>query len=136
MKDFVLVSTTAATAAEAEQIATALVEQRLAAIKDIDSAVSRTVVGLLDFFNRYDRERYNSPGAPLHDPCVIAYLLRPELFAGRDCHVAVETASELTMGATLVDWWNLQNRPANAKVINQIDADGFFTLLTERLARL
>ncbi len=115
----------------------ALVDQdRLDAIAALGSPVARAATGLLDFFNRFDRERYASPGAPLHDPCAIAYLLAPELFAGRDCHVAIETASELTMGATLVDWWAMTGKPANATVIDQVDADGFFTLLTERLGRL
>ena len=111
-------------------------QERLAAIGALDTGVAKAVVGLLDFFNRYDRERYGIEGAPLHDPCVIAYLLQPELFSGRDCHVAIETESELTMGATLVDWWGLKDDPANATVIDSVDADGFFALLTERLARL
>jgi len=111
-------------------------EPRLAAIEALGTPLSRAVVGLLDFFNRYDRERYGMPGAPLHDPCVIAYLLQPALFSGRDCHVAVETESELTMGATMVDWWGAHGHQATATVIDGIDADGFFTLLTERLARL
>ena len=63
-------------------------------------------------------------------------MLRPVLFSGRDCHVAIETESELTMGATLVDWWSMTGKPANATVIDRIDADGFFVLLTERLGRL
>lgn len=111
-------------------------ETRLQAIKALATPVTDAVVGLLDFFNRYDRVRYSSPGAPLHDPCVIAYLLQPELFAGRHCNVAVETASELTMGATVADWWGVTGRAANATVIDKIDGDGFFELLTERLARL
>ncbi len=111
-------------------------EERLAAIAAIGTPVAEAVVGLLDFYNRFDRERYDIPGAPLHDPCVIAYLLRPELFDGRDCHVAIETDSEATMGATVVDWWGQTGRPATARVIDQVDADGFFALLTERLARL
>jgi purine nucleosidase len=109
---------------------------RMETINGIGSAVSDAVVGLLDFFNRFDRERYGMPGAPLHDPCVIAYLLRPDLFQGRDCHVAVETDSELTMGATIVDWWGANRYQANARVINGVDADGFFGLFTERLRRL
>ena len=47
--------------------------------------------------------------------CVIAYLLRPELFTGREVNVAVETASPLTTGMTVVDWWGVTGRKANAR---------------------
>ncbi len=109
---------------------------RLDAIRAIGSAVSRSVTGMLEFYNRYDIGRYGMEGGPLHDPCVIGYLLRPDLFSGREVHVAIDTASELNMGRTVVDWWNATGAPANATVIDGIDADGFFALLTERLARL
>jgi purine nucleosidase len=110
--------------------------ERLRAIEQIDTKVGRAVSGLLRFYNIYDQTRRNRPGAPLHDPCVIAYLVRPELFAGRDCHVVVETTGEHTLGRTVVDWSARTGRPANATVIDQVDAEGFFTLLTERLRRL
>ena len=109
---------------------------RVRAIAEPDTAVSRAVVGLLEFYNIFDQTRRNRPGAPMHDPCVIAYLLRPELFAGRDCHVAIETAGEHTLGRTVVDWSGRGAGTANATVIHQVDAEGFFALLTERLARL
>jgi len=67
---------------------------------------------------------------------VIAYLIKPELFAGRDCNVEIETSSDLTMGMTVVDWWKVTDRPVNAKVFRDVDADGFFAMLTERFARL
>jgi purine nucleosidase len=60
------------------------------------------------------RSKYGTDGGPLHDPCVIAYLLKPELFKGRNCNVSVETASELTMGMTVIDWWGVTKRPKNA----------------------
>ena len=110
--------------------------ERVRAIAEPDTAVSRAVVGLLEFYNIFDQTRRNRPGAPMHDPCVIAYLLRPELFAGRDCHVAIETAGEHTLGRTVVDWSGRGAGTANATVIHQVDAEGFFALLTERLARL
>jgi len=114
---------------------------RLSAIRALGTEVSAAVAGLLEFYNIYDQTKRGRAGAPLHDPCVIAYLLRPELFKGRDCHVAIETGSELTMGRTVVDWHgrgrlNRGPEPANAKVLCELDADGFFSLLTERLARL
>lgn len=74
-------------------------------------------------------------GPPAHDPAVIAYLLQPDLFGGKMAHVAVEVASDLTRGATVVDWWGRMGAPANARVIAEADADGFFDLLTRRLGR-
>lgn len=74
--------------------------------------------------------------APLHDPCTVAYLIRPKLFSGRHINVEIETQSELTMGMTVADWWGVTDRTPNALFIGDTDADGFFDLLTERLARL
>ncbi len=113
---------------------------RLAAIRALGTAVGAAVTGLLEAYNG-DQTHGGPLGAPLHDPCVIAYLLRPELFQGRDCHVEVETRSDLTFGRTVVDWHGRGRldrapQPANAKVLSELDADGFFSLLTERLARL
>jgi len=106
------------------------------AIRAIGTPVARAVAEMTDFFERYDRAKYGQDGAPLHDPCVIAYLLRPDLFSGRHINVEIETTSELTMGMTVADWWGVTDRAANALFLGDIDADGFFALLTERLARL
>lgn len=98
--------------------------------------VGPAVASWTDFFERYDKEKYGSEGAPLHDPCTIAYLLQPELFTGRHINVEIETASELTLGMTVADWWRVTGRTPNATFMGGIDDDGFFSLLTERLARL
>ncbi len=106
------------------------------AFRSLGTSVGTAVAQMTDFFERYDREKYGSAGAPLHDPCVIAYLLRPDLFSGRHINVEIETTSELTMGMTVADWWRVTDREPNAYFVGDIDADGFFDLLTERLARL
>ncbi|WP_347138757.1 nucleoside hydrolase [Paracoccus sp. SSK6] len=89
-----------------------------------------------DFFERFDKEKYGSEGAPLHDPCTIAWLLRPDLFEGREINVEIETEGRFTTGMTVADWWRVSGRPANALFIRNLDREGFFDLLTERLARL
>jgi purine nucleosidase len=91
---------------------------------------------MTDFFERFDKEKYGSNGAPLHDPCVTAYLIAPELFSGRRINVEIETRSDLTRGMTVADWWGVTDRPANATFIGDLDADGFFALLVERIGRL
>ena len=110
--------------------------KRMDAIASIGTPVARATVEMLDFFERFDVQKYGSDGGPLHDPCVIAYLLQPALFQGRSCNVEIETESELTIGMTVVDWWSVTDRPKNALVMRQVDADGFFELLTERLKTL
>ena len=109
---------------------------RLGAIRDLGTPLSRTVVELIEFYGIYDRTGQGRVGAPLHDPCVIAYLLDPALFGGRACHVAIETQGEHTLGRTVVDWSRRTRHAPNATVIDEIDADGLFALLTARLGRL
>jgi len=109
---------------------------RVAAIQAIGTPLSEAVVGWLDYFERFDVAKYGSEGGPLHDPNVIAYLLKPELYSGRLCNVEIETESELTKGMTVADWWGVSGRPKNAMFMRDVDADGFYALLTERLSRL
>lgn len=109
--------------------------ERIKRLKKIDNDVARATVGMLDFFNRHDMAKYNYLGAPLHDPCTVAYLLKPELFEGKLCNVSVETQSELTIGHTAVDFWHVTDRPVNTNWIHSVDADGFYDLLLERLGR-
>ena len=104
-------------------------------IRAIDNEAARATAGMLDFFNRHDTVKYGSLGAPLHDPCTIAFLLKPDLFEGKLCNISVETESELTIGNTAVDFWHVTDRPKNATWIHAVDADGFYDLLCERLSR-
>lgn len=106
------------------------------AFRALGTPVGIAVAEMTDFFERFDKEKYGSAGAPLHDPCVTAFLIQPGLFIGRHINVEIETKSNLTLGMTVADWWGVTDRPANATFMGDIDADGFFALLTERLGRL
>lgn len=106
------------------------------AFRALGTPAGIAVAQMTDFFERFDKEKYGSAGAPLHDPCVTAYLIQPDLFTGRHINVEIETSSELTMGMTVADWWRVSGRAPNALFIGDLDADGFFALLTERLARI
>ena len=108
---------------------------RVERIGQLDNPVAAATAGMLGFFERHDSKKYGVEGAPLHDPCTIAWLIAPELFEGRFCNLSVETRSELTMGHTAVDFWHVTDRPHNVNWIYSVDADGFYDLLTERLAR-
>jgi len=109
---------------------------RIGDMAALGNETGRACAGMLSYFNRHDVEKYGSEGAPLHDPCVIAYLLKPELFDGKKVSVQIEISSALTLGMTVMDWWGTTAEDPNCMVINQIDADGYFDLLTAHLGRL
>ncbi len=110
-------------------------QERIERIRGLDNPVAVATAGMLGFFHHFDTKKYRSHGAPLHDPCPIAYLIDPGLFSTRHCNISVETTSELTLGHTAVDFWYVTDRPRNANWAHAVDAAGFYDLLTDRLAR-
>jgi purine nucleosidase len=98
---------------------------RIARIRALGTRAATVVADLLE----------PGSGEPhaLHDPCVIAYLLAPELFEGAMANVVVETQSKLTLGATIVDWRGVSGRPVNASVLHTVDADGVFGVVEAAL---
>jgi purine nucleosidase len=80
--------------------------------------------------------RFAGTGAALHDPCTIAWLIRPDLFTTRDCAVTVDLGPGPGRGRTIIDRWHRTGAQHNATVLETLDGEGFFSLLSERLARL
>lgn len=105
-------------------------------VQALGTLTGAAAAGMLNFYERFDVDKYGTFGGPLHDPNVIAYLLRPDLYGGRHCNVEVETDSPLTQGMTVVDWWAVTDRPPNCQYITEVDSDGFYELLLTLLARL
>jgi len=109
----------------------------LAQLKSMNTTVSRAVVDMLSYYHRPDAIlEPGVSGGVLHDPNVIGYLLKPDLYQGRHVHVEIDTSDSIQGGCSIVDWWG--KRPAfspNAFVVDRVDRDGFFELLTERLGR-
>lgn len=103
--------------------------------RHIGNPVSTIVAELLDFFIEYHKdEKWGLVGAPLHDPCTIAWLLNPEMFTTVERWVGVETQGKYTQGMTVVDFYNLTGKKPNATVMLDVDRQAFVDLLAERLA--
>lgn len=106
---------------------------QIAGFRDMGTATGRAVHGML---TRPRPGGLGTEGHPMHDPCVIAFLLWPELFSGRDCCVAVETGPGSLRGRTTIDWNGRLKQPANAFVPNRVEAGVLFDRMAERLAGL
>tara|TARA_B100001079_G_scaffold34323_1_gene26062 strand:- start:89 stop:1033 length:945 start_codon:yes stop_codon:yes gene_type:complete len=109
---------------------------RVDAIRNLDSTVGKPIASLIEFYERYDEEKYHLDGAPLHDPCTIAYLIKPDLFSLKEVNVEVETGGKFTRGATVVDYWDVTGRLPNVQWAHTVDANGFFELLNNYLSKI
>jgi purine nucleosidase len=109
---------------------------RIAALEALANRCGPAVATLLTSFEKARSERFGDSAKALHDPCVVAHLLQPSLFRGRRVNVAIETESPLTCGMSVVDWWAVTGRAPNVTLLTEVDADGVYGLLTERIARL
>lgn len=111
-----------------------VMDEDIERVRAITNPVAQCVAGLLDFFMIYHRDpKWGFAGAPLHDPCTIAWLLAPALFHGVECRVDIETGGTHTSGMTVVDRYGLTGKPANALVLLGLDRAGFIDLLVTRL---
>jgi purine nucleosidase len=109
---------------------------RLAALRANGNACSIAAADMLAFSEAFDLAKYGWDGAPLHDPCAIAYLINPAMFGGRKVNVMIETAGTYTSGMSVVDWWRVTDREPNALFLREVDVAGFYALLGERLGKL
>ncbi|MEZ6972192.1 MULTISPECIES: pyrimidine-specific ribonucleoside hydrolase RihA [Aeromonas] len=111
-----------------------VMDEDIERVRAITNPVAQCVADLLDFFMIYHRDpKWGFAGAPLHDPCTIAWLLAPALFHGVECRVDIETGGTHTSGMTVVDRYGLTGKPANALVLLGLDRAGFIDLLVTRL---
>jgi inosine-uridine nucleoside N-ribohydrolase len=94
----------------------------------------RMVAELFDFFNRFHEQTYDFEGSPVHDAVAVAHVFRPDLVETVERHVAIDCASELCRGRTVVDLRGRRGNEPNAHVGVGIDGDAFLELLLERLA--
>ena len=111
-----------------------MTEEWISTLTDLGTEVGIKSSQMLSFYNRFDLERYGMAGSPVHDPAIIAYLIQPELYSGKDVYVEVETQSKLTMGMTVVDYWNARKKEPNCYWVSGVDDKGFFSLMYDRLS--
>ncbi|MCX7629413.1 MAG: nucleoside hydrolase [Geminicoccaceae bacterium] len=108
--------------------------ERLARIRALGNPVARACADFLAFYDARCRARGDGEGAALHDPCALAWLLRPGLFRARRARVAIETEGRFCRGRSVVSF-PADGDPAEVRLLTEIDAEGFFELLIARLAR-
>ena len=113
-----------------------ITDERFARIHALGSEVSKAVTSMLAAYRDIIAQRsQGSREGVLHDPCTIAYVMRPDLFKGRKMFVEVDTQAGPSLGRTVADGLDVSDQPANVLVMEELDTDGLYELITEMLGR-
>lgn len=112
-------------------------EDRIARIEATGGEAAALAASTLRFSQRIERRIVGWPisgeqGAPLHDPCTVAWLMRPDLFTLKPCRIEVETVSDLTRGHTAVEF-RVDAGTAPHLWAVAADGEGVFDLIAETL---
>jgi pyrimidine-specific ribonucleoside hydrolase len=107
-----------------------IMEEEIEELRNKSGRVGALAAELLDFYFEYYRKR-GIKGAPLHDPCAVAYLVKPELFVTKPLRIDIECKGEYTTGMTLADRRLWTDAQPNATVCLDIDRPGFIRLLID-----
>ena len=110
--------------------------ERLNAMRALGNRSGIATAEMLEFSEAFDLKKYGWEGAPLHGPCVPAFMLAPDIFVGRQINVSVELQGSLTAGMTVADWWQITDRPKNAFYVRDGDPVAYYDLLTSALGNL
>lgn len=111
-----------------------ILKNEIEEIGKINNPVAHAFYGLLNFFEQYhENPKWGLKGAPLHDPCTIAWLIDPEMFETDWMNVDVETQGDLTRGETVCDYYLLTGKPANTEVLLGIDREKFIKLIMDTM---
>ncbi|MCS6624489.1 nucleoside hydrolase [Roseibacterium beibuensis] len=109
-------------------------EERIAALEAIGTARAEAAASMMRFSQRIEREIVGWDAPPVHDPCPVAWLLKPALFELAPCRIGVETESELTRGHTAVEFRAATAGTLPHRWATAADADGVFALIGEKCA--
>ncbi|MDX1739100.1 MAG: nucleoside hydrolase [Alphaproteobacteria bacterium] len=111
--------------------------ERLDKLRAINTEPSRAIAAMMESYRELVMKRdHGQNDCMMHDPCVVAYVLAPELFKGRELFVEVDTNTGPSMGKTIVDGLTVSRKEPNVNVIETIDAEGFYELLYSCLREL
>ena len=105
-------------------------------IKSNKNKSSILFADLMNFYSRTHRDVFKIDESPLHDPCVIGYLIDENIFSGKFVNVIVEEDSNLTRGKTVTDWMKVTDRQPNCHVMINANSDKFFSILKTEIRKL
>ena len=107
-----------------------ILPEEIERLRTMGGKVPLLAAQLMDFYFGYHKAQ-GLDGSPLHDPCAVAYIIKPELFVTKPYHISIECHGKLTAGMTVADRRFRPDNTPNADVCLDVDRKGFIDLVIE-----
>ncbi len=109
--------------------------KQLAKMRALNNNPALQSANMLEKTQDFDMHNFGTSGRVVHDPCVPIYLIKPELFKTKKAKVLVDIFHPDHMGGTIVSFHKKHTKDANAYVPYDVDHEGVFDIMIERLGR-
>lgn len=108
----------------------------VAGLLERGGAIPHFVADATRFYMEYHDQEQGIDGCAINDPLALALVFQPDLVTTQPLYVTVDLQSELSLGKTVADFYQVWRRAPNLQVALEVDARRFIDLLLARLAWL
>lgn len=105
-------------------------------LPDCQSRAAEAVRQLISYALRAHHEQLGLEGVPLHEIVALAAVMRSQFFKRQTMAIDVETAGNLSRGATIFDRRGVRQWHSNIDVVHHIDPQGVLDYFTELIATI
>lgn len=102
----------------------------------LDSPLTRFIADATRFYMEFHDEYQGVQGCVINDPLALALTFAPELCEYQDLPVDVDISGGVSLGKTIGDFYNYNQKPANMKVALGVHPRDFIELFLERMEKL
>ncbi|WP_142415133.1 nucleoside hydrolase [Hathewaya massiliensis] len=114
---------------------TMILDEEAERIRNINSELSNTLMKLFDFYSIFQKSVIGLQGVVVHDLSAVMYLIAPEIYKTKKCNVEIELKGQFTRGKTVVDYFNVTDKPKNTEVLFEVDKEAFVQKLIETIEK-
>lgn len=104
-------------------------------MKRLDAETGNFVQVITKFYFDFHWEWEHLIGCVINDPLAVAYFADRSICSGFDAYTAVETGG-ISIGQTVVDSMHFYRKPANARVLTEVDVLKFFQLFFSKILKI
>jgi purine nucleosidase len=110
-----------------------LTQTDVTALLQRSGPIPRFIADATRFYMEYHDTEQGIAGCAINDPLALALVFQPDLVTTQPLYVTVDLQSELSLGKTVADFYQVWKRPPNLRAALAVNARDFMDLFLARM---